>query len=57
MTTRTMLDEGLGLELSNFGRPMKMRPGMSDEHKLVQQLSNNLWFKQSDYVRNEGALR
>ena len=26
---------------------------MGDEHQLVQQLANNLWFRQTDYVRDE----
>ena len=32
-TTCIVLNEGLGLELSNFGRLLKMRPMVSDEHK------------------------
>ena len=49
----TRIDEGLGLELSNFGRLLKMRPGVGDENRLVQRLENNLWFRQTDYMRNE----
>ena len=30
-----------------------MRPGVGDEHRLVQRLANNLWFRQTDYVRYE----
>ena len=26
---------------------------MGDEHRLVQRLANNLWFRQTDYVRYE----
>ena len=48
-----MLDEGLGLELSSFGRLKKTWPGMSYEHELVPRLANNLWFRQTDYVRDE----
>ena len=29
-----------------------MRPGVNDE----QQLANNLWFRQTDYVRKKGRL-
>ena len=47
-TMRIVLDEGLGLELSNFGRLLKMRPGVGDEHRLVQRLAINLWFRQTD---------
>ena len=53
--TRVVLDEGLELELSNFGRMLKMRPEVGDEHRLVQRLANNLWFWQTDYVREEGG--
>ena len=49
-TTRIVLDEGSRKELSSFGRPLKMRP---DEHQLVQRLANNLWFRQTYYVRSE----
>ena len=48
-----VLDEGLGVEFSNFGRLLKMRPRVGDEHQIVQRLANNLWFRQTDYVRNE----
>ena len=51
--TRVVLDEGLGLELSNFGRLRKMRPGESDEHRLEQRLGINSWFWQTDYVRED----
>ena len=56
-TTRVVLDEGLGLELSTFGRLLKMRPGVCDEHEIVHRLANNLWFWQTDFVRDErGSL-
>ena len=41
-TTRVVLDEGLGLEPSKFGRLLKMGLGVGDEHRLVQRLANNL---------------
>ena len=52
-TTRLVLDEVLGLELSNFARLLRLRPGVDDDHLLVQQVANDLWFRQMDYVRNE----
>ena len=52
-TTRLVLDEVLGLELSNFARLLKLRPGVDDDHLLVQQVANDLWFRQMDYARNE----
>ena len=52
-TTRLLLDEILGLELSNFARLPKLRPRVDDDHLLVQQVANDLWFRQMDYARNE----
>ena len=52
-TTQLLLDEVLGLELSNFARLLKLRPGVVDDHLLVQQVANDLWFRQMDYARNE----
>ena len=48
-----MLNEVLGLELSNFARLPKLRPGVDDDHLLVQQVADDLWFSQVDYARNE----
>ena len=50
--TRLLLDEVLRLELSNFARLLKLRPGV-DDHLLVQQVANYPWFRQMDYARNE----
>ena len=47
-----VLDEVLGLELSNFPRLLKLRPGVDDDHLLVQQVVNDLWLRQVDYARN-----
>ena len=47
-----VLDEVLELELSNFARLLKLRPGVNDDHLLVQQVANDLWFRQVDYARN-----
>ena len=52
-TTRLVLDETLGLELSNFARLLKLRPGVDDDHLLVQQVANDLWFRQMEYARIE----
>ena len=41
-TTRLVLDEVLGLELSNCARLLKLRPGVDDDHLLVQQVANDL---------------
>ena len=52
-TTRLVLDEVLGLELSNFARLLKLRPGVDDDHLLVQQVANDLWFRQMDHAEND----
>ena len=43
----------LGLELSNFARLLKLRPGVDDDHLLVQQVADDLWFRQMDHAENE----
>ena len=48
-----MFDEVLGLELSNFARLLKLRPGVDDDQLLVQQMANDLWFRQMDQAENE----
>ena len=51
------MDERLGLELSSFGRLLKTRPGVSEEHELVQRLASNLCYKLTNYTRVErGSL-
>ena len=47
-----VLNEVLVLELSNFARLLKMRPGLDDDNKLVQHVANDLWFRQVDHVKN-----
>ena len=48
-----MLYEVLGLELSNYARLLKLRPGVDNDHLLVQQVANDLWFRQMDHAENE----
>ena len=52
-TTRLVLVEVLGLELSNFARLLELRPGVDDDHLLVQQVADDLWFRQMDHAQNE----
>ena len=40
-----VLDEVLGLELSNFSRQLKLKPGIDDDHRVVVAKSNDLWFR------------
>ena len=41
-TTRLVLDEVLGFELSHFARFLKLMPGVDDDHLLVQQVADDL---------------
>ena len=52
-TTRLVLNEVLGLELPNFARLLKLRPGVDDDHLLVQEVADDLWFRQMDHAENE----
>ena len=38
-------DEVLGLELSNFSRQLKLKPGIGDDHRVIIAMSNALWFR------------
>ena len=40
-----VLEEVLGLELSNFSRQLKMKPGVDDNHQVIVELSIDLWFR------------
>ena len=40
-----VLDEVLGLELSNFSRQLKLKPGIDDGHRVIAAMSNDLWFR------------
>ena len=43
-----VLDEVLGLELSNFSRKLKLKPGIDDDHRVFVAMSNDLWFRGMD---------
>ena len=40
-----VLDEVLGLELSNFSRQLMLKPGIDDDHRVIVAMSNDLWFR------------
>ena len=40
-----VLDEVLGLELSNFSRQLKLKPGIGDDHRVIVAMSKDLWFR------------
>ena len=51
-----VLDEVLGLELSNFSRQLKLKPGIDDDHRVIVAMSNDLWFRGMD-IKEEGERR
>ena len=51
-----VLDEVLGLELSNFSRQLKLKPGIDDDHRVIVAMSNDLWFRGME-VKEEGERR
>ena len=40
-----VLDEVLGLELSNFSRQLKLKPGIGEDHRVIIAMSNDVWFR------------
>ena len=48
-----VLDDVLGLELSNFSRQLKMKPGIDDDHRVSEAMSNNLWLRGMDIKEEE----
>ena len=51
-----VLDEVLGLELSNFSRQLKLNPGVGDDHRVIVAMSNDLWFRGMK-IKEEGERR
>ena len=51
-----VLDEVLGLELSNFSRQLKLKPGIDDDHRVIIAMSNDLWFRAME-VTGENTRR
>ena len=51
-----VLDEVLLLELSNFSRQLKLKPGIDDDHRVIIAMSNDLWFRAME-VTGEKARR
>ena len=48
-----VLDEVLGLELSNFSRQLKLKLGIDDDHRVIVAMTNDLWFRGME-VKEEG---
>ena len=40
-----VLGEVLGLELSNCSRQLKLKPEINDGHRVIEAMSNDLWFR------------
>ena len=51
-----VLDEMLGLELSNFSRQLKLKPGIDDDHQVIVAMSNGLLFRGMD-IKEGGERR
>ena len=51
-----VLDGVLGLELSNFSRQLKLKPGIHDNHRVIVGLSNDQWFRGME-IKEEGEKR
>ena len=51
-----VLDEVLGLELFNFSRQLKLKPGIDDDHQVIAAMSNDLWFRAME-VTGENTRR
>ena len=44
------------MELSNFSRQLKLKPGIDDDHRVVIAMSNDLWFRVME-VTGENTIR
>ena len=51
-----VLDEVLGLELSNFSRQLKLKAGIDDDHRVIEAMSKDLWFREME-IKEEGKRR
>ena len=51
-----VLNEGLGLELSNFSRQLKLKPGIDDDHRVIVAMSHDLCFRGLE-IKEEGERR
>ena len=51
-----VLDEVLGLKLSNFSRQLKLKPRIDDDHRVIVGKSNDLWLRGME-IKKEGGKR
>ena len=52
-----VLEEVLELELSNFSRLLKMKPGIDDDQHVILEMSNDLRFKGMEFYEEEKPKR
>ena len=48
-----VLDKELGLELSIFSRQLKLKPGINDDHRVIEAMPNDLWFRRMEIKEGE----
>ena len=51
-----VLDEVLGLQLSNFNRQLNWKLGINDDHREIVAMSNALWFTKME-IKEEGEKK
>ena len=51
-----VLDEVLGLQLSNFNRQLNWKLGINDDHRVIVAMSNALWFTKME-IKEEGEKK
>ena len=51
-----VLDEVFGMELSNFSRQIKLKPGFNNDHRVIEAMSNQLWLRGIE-MKEEGEKR
>ena len=52
-----VLDEMLGLELSNFSRQLKLKQGIDNDHRLIVAMSKDLWFRGMEIKEEKGRRK
>ena len=51
------LDKVLGLELPNFSRQLKMKPGIDDDHQMIGEMSNDIRLRRLVFDEKEKPKR
>ena len=45
------------MELSNFSRQLKLKPGIGDDHRVIIAMSNDLWFRGMEATEQRGRRK